>query len=355
MGFFNFYLSAALSLWALALALKPGAVGRWAAVALLPVAYAAHILPLIWAICVFAYIRLAEKLAARTRPFLFAAAVCGIVALRFAITTRYHTQSSIHQILEAGAIDQVWVFGIKYVAISVGLAVLWSFLLLRISHAKGIGGMVNDVSFQLCALMSLGILLLPFSIALPQQYNIAVSFITERMTLLYAVCIFAFLVKGNPPNWLQLAFVPLAVLYFSFLFVDTDALNKVEKRMEDLTAGLSAQDRVISSFEDPHSRVQLWGHNLDRVCLGRCVSYANYEPFTQQFRVRAVSQNSLVVANPLDALKFQEGGYVVKQSDLPFYQIVRCGQGASDLCLLQLKTGELTRHDLLTVTPVLWR
>jgi len=353
MGFFNFYLAAGLSLWALALSLRRRAIWRVATVALLAAAYSGNPIAPAWATCVIFYTWAARRLARRLRFLLFTLSCCGIAVLRFWITTRYHAFSSFHQVLESGGIDQVWVFGSKYWMISIVLALLWGFLLLRISHIKGFAGAACDISLQLCLLTAVGILLLPSSVELP-QYRIAVSFITERMTLLYGVLICAFLAAANPPKWLGFAFVPLAILYFSLLFVDTDALNRVERRMETLTSVLSPNDRVFSSFEDPYSRVQLWGHNLDRVCLGRCLSYANYEPFTQQFRIRAIRDNPLVVANPLDYGALQAGGYVVKQSDLPFYQITFCAGQPNQLCLNRLSACEITRHDLLTVTPALW-
>ena len=65
-------------------------------------------------------------------------------------------------------------------------------------------------------------------------------------------------------------------------------------------------------------------------------------------------QNPLVVYNPLDFGALQEGGYVVKPADAPFYQITRCDERTNEICLHQLKPGDVTRHDLLSVTPALW-
>src|SRR5262249_27740001 len=149
---------------------------------------------------------------------------------------------------------------------------------------------------------------------------VALSFITERMTLLHGVLICVFLAAADPPRWIGIGFLPLAAIYFSFIYVDTAALNRVEAKMEQLTEGLSLQDRVITSFEDPGARVQLWGHNIDRVCLARCISYANYEPASLQFRVQATEANPLVVTDIAAGGAMQQGGYVVQQSDLPFYQ-----------------------------------
>ena len=346
MGFSNFYLASGLSLWALVFGMRRGVAPLVAASALLIAAYTAHAIPPAWAICVLVYCRLAEKLTWR----IFLLSVSGILALKWWITSRYPTTSTFHQVLESTAIDQVWVFGYKYIAISIGLAMLWSFLLLRILDAKGIAAILGSKYFQLCVLMAMAVLLIPSTIELP-QYRLPLSFITERMTLLYGVLICAFLASADAPRWMRIAFTPLALLYFSFIYVDTNALNEVERYMETLTENLTLQDRVISSFEDPTSRAQLWGHNLDRVCLGRCISYANYEPSTLQFRIRAYGPNPLVVADIGEFGAMQQGGYRVKASDLPLYQITMCDTG---LCLRKLEAGEITKHDLLVATPLLW-
>jgi hypothetical protein len=353
-GFFNFYLASGLSLWALALLLRGGFFRALAAAILLVVAYAAHPMPPAWAAGVIAYYWIGGKLPVLFRFGLLGLGLAAIAFIRYWIYSRYPASSTFHQYLESTAIDQVWVFGLKYWALALVLALLWGFLLLRLSHLRGAFALASDSLFQLCALMAVAIIFLPSTIEFP-QYPIALSFITERATLLYGALICALLAGSDPPAWLRVAFTPLALIYFSLIFVDTAAINKVEQQMETLTAGLSLNDRVISSFEDPVSRVQLWAHNLDRACLGRCVSYANYEPFTLAFRVRARRRNPLVVADPLDYAALAAGGYVVQPGDLPFYQITLCSGRTSEMCLHRLSAGEVTRHETLSVTPAWWK
>jgi hypothetical protein len=63
-------------------------------------------------------------------------------------------------------------------------------------------------------------------------------------------------------------------------------------------------------------------HATDRVCLGRCYRYANYEPFTAQFRIRAIAENPIVMSNYTESWMIQAGVYQVKDRDLPLYQVV---------------------------------
>jgi hypothetical protein len=175
----------------------------------------------------------------------------------------------------------------------------------------------------------------------------ALTFVTERMTLLQGVLICAFLAAATPPKWLAAAFVPLALIYFAFLYADTASLNKMEQRMETLTAGLSTNDRVVSSFRYSDSKVGLLDHTVDRVCLGRCLSYGNYEPVSAAFRVRVKGPNTMAVASIADYAGLRDGGYTVKPNDLPLYQITTCDGNARDLCLKRLRAGDVTKQYLL--------
>src|SRR5262249_28736330 len=140
-GFFNFHLSLGLCLWAMAFLRKPGARSRIVGLALLILAYTAQPLPPLWAVAVTVYLSVAERLTSRQRLALFAAALVGVIGLNFWVRAHFTTEGSVP--LEAHinyrafgmiAIDQVWIFGVKYWLISLGLALLWGFLLLRSSH-----------------------------------------------------------------------------------------------------------------------------------------------------------------------------------------------------------------------------
>jgi len=71
MGFFNFYLAAGLSLWALALSLRRRAIWRVATVALLAAAYSGNPIAPAWVTCVIFYTWAARRLAWRLRFLLF--------------------------------------------------------------------------------------------------------------------------------------------------------------------------------------------------------------------------------------------------------------------------------------------
>jgi hypothetical protein len=91
-------------------------------------------------------------------------------------------------------------------------------------------------------------------------------------------------------------------------------------------------------------RITATAHMIDRACIGHCFSYANYEPGTAQFRVRALAGNPIVVSTYQDSWDIQTGVYHVKDRDLPLYQIQRCGESQS-FCVRQLKSGETAGAD----------
>jgi hypothetical protein len=126
---------------------------------------------------------------------------------------------------------------------------------------------------------------------------------------------------ARPRRFEQGALIAVALLFFGFLYHDERALNSFEDRMQDTVAQLPPGQRVISAIDAPDLRVNALAHVIDRVCVGHCYSYANYEPVTAQFRIRAEVENPYVAHNYEDSWLMQVGLYVVKDHDLPLYQI----------------------------------
>jgi len=127
----------------------------------------------------------------------------------------------------------------------------------------------------------------------------------------------------------------------------------VETEMERVVAQLPAGQRVVSALADPESRIQSLAHAVDRICVGRCFSYANYEPATAQFRVRAYRENPFVVSDYGDSRRIQTGGYVVKPRDLPLYNIDLCRPDSPRICVTPLRAGATLHNTGLRVAPVL--
>ena len=120
----------------------------------------------------------------------------------------------------------------------------------------------------------------------------------------------------------------MTAAFFLFLLHDERAFNAFEDRIGQVVATLPPGQRVLLGLDDDSlTRVNALTHMIDRECIGRCYSYANYEPSTWQFRVRAIAPNPYVASDYRDSFMMQNGQYKVKPSDLPLYQVTMDDSG----------------------------
>ena len=126
----------------------------------------------------------------------------------------------------------------------------------------------------------------------------------------------------NSATILFFALALVAVVFFGFLYRDEKILNVIEDRVDDAISRLPAGQRIVSGVDDPDLHTFAVVHMIDRACVGRCFSYANYEPSTAQFRIRAVAENPYVTSRYRDSWAMQTGNYVVQERDLPLLQLV---------------------------------
>jgi hypothetical protein len=320
MGLFDFYLSLGLCFWALALAWewKPRRVA--AAAPVLMLAYVAHGLPVAWTVALLAYLWLARAMTPPKRAVLMAASLAAMVAARAVVTGMTSYIWLPQQIVTITGTDQLWVFDFKYVLPFVGLLVVLVLLFVRLLGKSGARNVVSSLPFQIGVLTAAGVFIVPTRLQIP-GYNHPLVYIAERMSLAVGVCLCAMLAAAPMRAYHRYAMGVVALLFFGFLYRDEGALNAFEDRMTRLVSQLPPGQRVVSAINDPTLRVIALAHMIDRACLGRCYSYANYEPATAQFRIRAVAENPIVVSTDGDSLSLQDGSYVVKQRDLPLYQV----------------------------------
>jgi hypothetical protein len=320
MGFFNFYLSLGLCFWALALLWTPTSRRVAAAIPILILAYLAHALPVVWAAGLVGYLLVAGRLSARVRAYAIAGSLAAMVILHAAIAGTMVTSWSARQITLTTGLDQVWVFDAKYFLVLAGLLLVWASLFLNLIRLSSARQVASSMAFQLCAISAAAVFILPTMVLFPGFHH-ALVYIAERMSLGVGICVCALLACARPRRFERGALVAIALLFFGFLYRDERALNSFEDRMQDTVAALPPGQRVISAIDDPDLRVNALAHVIDRVCIGHCYSYANYEPSTAQFRIRAEKANPYVAHTYDDSWMMQVGIYVVKERDLPLYQV----------------------------------
>lgn len=336
MGFFNFYLSLGLCFWALALAWE-WSPRRWApAAALLLLAYLAHALPVAWAVCLAGYLAVARPMSPRARLWVSASSLAAMAVLHVVLSHRMTTQWSPGQIRLLTGADQVWVFDGKYYFILVGLLLVWGVMFIHLLRGAGARSVASSLTFHMCLLSAAGVFILPTTVLIP-GFQHALVYISERMSLGVGVFVCALLGAARPRAWVRGALLVLSLVFFGFLFHDERALNALEDRMQNKVALLPPNQRVINAIQDPSLRVNALDHMIDRICIGRCFSYANYEPSTGQFRIRALGENPYVAADYMDSWKLQNGLYVPLPRDLPLYAVDV--DGAGNVIIRSLEAG----------------
>jgi hypothetical protein len=351
MGFFNFYLSMGLCFWALSATWTWTSRGILAALPLLLLAYLAHALPVVWTAGLLMYQWLATKVGPRLRVYVTAAWLLGLVLVQILVGRSTFTRWSLQQIKMSTGADQVWVFDSKYYVVLIGLLVLWALLFLDVLRSSGPRRVVTSVPFQLCIISAAAVVILPTTILIP-GFSHTLVYIAERMSLGVGVCVCALLATAHPRVTERYAMFAVAFVFFGFLYRDEKVLNSLEDRMDGIVASLPPGQRVVSGVDDPDLHVFAVTHMIDRACLGRCFSYANYEPSTSQFRVRALAENPYVMANYKDSWGMQNGSYVVKEQDLPLLQLVLDDEGR--MSIRPLKAGTPCGSTSLKALPDLF-
>ena len=349
MGFFNFHLSLGLCLWALAALWRPSLRRILAGGAILVVAVTAHALPVAWTLGLVTYTLVARRVPARYRPLLTGGCVVLLAAVNRFVAATYFSSWTPQQIAIATGADQVWVFGEKYGLVMIGLVAGWCWFLARLWKRRGKLRIALGLPFQLCVLSAAVVVAIPNTVMLP-MYRHGLAYIPERMSLATAVCVCALLAAVPARLSEQAAMWAVASVFFLFVYADERALNRFEDRIDEAVAGLPHFQRVFTTFIDQDSRIDGVYHMLDRACIGRCFSYANYEPASWAFRVRAIAANPYVVARPGVSSEIQNGRYTWQEGDLPAYR-VDVAPSTGSLFVIPAKAGSQCGNTSLQILP----
>lgn len=334
-GFCNFYLSLGLCFWALAVAWDCSARRLAAALPILVLAWLGHLLPVLWTLCVLTYVFLARRLPKSKRIWLLAGWVAVLVPAHVAVRLSMHSRWYPRQILLGSGADQAWVFDDKYYLTLAGLAVVFGLLLVEVFLQMGVRQTFESLPFQIWLQCVALVAIVPTAFI---SRWMEAAYVSDRMSLPAGVCLCAVLAGARPRAVHRYVLAAVAVLFFGFLYRDERLLNAFEDRLEEAMKQVPSGQRVVSAIDDPFLHVNALTHMIDRVCIGRCYSYANYEAPRAQFRLRVTGPNPIVAITYDDSWALQNGSYVVRRRDLPLYQITL--DDAGQMVVRSLNAGQ---------------
>jgi putative effector of murein hydrolase LrgA (UPF0299 family) len=243
--------------------------------------------------------------------------------------------------------DQLNVFGHRYFVLS-WIVLTWVVITVT--------GAIYDLIFRgkspspvFRLAIELYFLALIATFCLPENFRVAlyagwIGLLVSRLTLVTAVFGLLVLASLRVPRWSVRGNVLCALVFFIFLYQDTGRLDRMEANARALVKELPAGARVVAVANAPSDwRIQFIYHSIERACIGHCFSFANYEPSSLQFRVRALPGNYFVTTSVDQSDDMSSGDYVVREKDLPLTSIYQCNDtDFTKLCALPLKAGQKT-------------
>jgi hypothetical protein len=346
-GMFNYYLAAGLSLAALAILWRATVLDVIVALILLALGWLGQPVPVVWAVTVFGYVSLARFLTDRLRLWLLLVSILALLGMRHFILVHWASVWNWRQLIHATGADQSFTLGHHYRFVTLAVWGIWIAGLVHLERTLGLMRMLARIPVQVYMLCLLGPCLLPGTIYFPAFKAFAASGLPQsivfgaieiRLGWLAGVLICALLAQVENAVWCARAGIAVALVYFAFLYQDHRAMNKIEKQVEGLVSTLPAESRVVARLYYP---TPVDGSDqstiLDRACIGRCISFANYEPATGEFRVRAKPGNSLVAwavdsSSPNHFYSRVMEFFSIRPNGVLYY-IYTCGNRATDVCM----------------------
>jgi hypothetical protein len=334
-GFFNLYLASGLSLWALALVWR--GVG-WELALLAPLALlisCAHLLGIVWGVAGGVYLVLARILPKRWHPLLIGASLAVYFGLRQCLLSIFEEYPRSPNALPwlFGA-DQLVPYGPAYFLIAIPLIAFATLIVIvaLMKDQRTVWPRIS-VSGPLYGVLAVAVFFAPGGLVVP-QFSGVMNLLPDRMTLFAAIVGCCVLASLPLRRWQVEVFAVLALAFFSLLYADTFKINAMEEKVHTLMASLAPKERVLEMLNPVNCRIGLtMGHIVDRACIGHCFSYANYEPASLQFRVRATPGNRIVTADEQDSVTMQAGSDPMDPAGLPAKRIYFCGRKVTDICI----------------------
>jgi hypothetical protein len=346
MGFLNYYLSIGMASFSLALLWRGRGWERLLGLVIAPFILFAHPIGFLWLAGMMLYILLWTKLPNWWKLAAPAAAVALLLGIHWYLAhqTQFPVDWAHDPFYLMNGVDQLTLYGQRYAVLgwaALGFGVL-CFVVDLVSRRRDTSSwQFLRLPAELYFIAIVAVALLPENLR-PSIFGGWIGLLASRLTAITAVFGLCLLSGLKPRKWHLAGFGACAIVFFGFLYQDTLVLNRMESDAEDLVSRLPFGTRVIATvWAPPDSRVSFIGHIVDRACIGHCFSYANYEPSSGQFRIRAHPGSPVVSASDEDTEDMQAGEYEVLDEDLPAMEIFQCDEkDLTKLCIRDLASGE---------------
>jgi hypothetical protein len=369
LGFMNYYVSLGFAFAAAALFWRGRGTDWIAGMALAGLAFVAHPLSLLWLAGIVVYVKAADALRGAWRWVLPAAAIAAVFGARTLVMHHFRTDrmATAHFYFYTGA-DQIALFSLRYFWLASAMLVvgLAAFLYgVLIDRERTESRWASRVPLELWVVSVFAAAILPNDIYLP-HYAAPAALLVPRLTSTTAVLALCMVGCLKPRRRYLAGLALCAAIFFTWVYQDTGIVNWMEAQASQLVSGIPKGERVTASIWFPRagaageSSTEVFhghfgedlvgisdiGHIVDRACIEHCFSYADYEPASGQFRIRATANNGMATTSPDDSSLMETGRYVVRPEDLPMAQICQCdATDRTKLCLRALKAGQLNGQD----------
>ena len=346
MGFLNFYLSLGLAAFSLALLWRGRGWERLLGLLLVPFILLAHPLGLIWIAGTGLYLILWAGLPSWWKLTVTAAAVGAVYGMHLYLAhqTKFPVDWGHDPFYIMNGTDQLTLYGRRYselgwAALIFGVVCVLVDLIVRRRDKSFWESLRLPFEFYFVAIVAIA--LLPENLR-PSISGGWIGLFASRLTIITAIFGLCLMGCFTRRKWHLAGFGLCAIVFFSFLYEDSSRLNRMEAEVEQLVKPLPFGTRVLSTIWAPlDSRISFVGHFVDRACIARCFSYANYEPSSGQFRIRVRPGSPVVSASDNDSEEMQAGEYEMQDEDLPAVEIYQCDEhDLTKLCIRSLVAGE---------------
>lgn len=335
-GLFNFYISVAWSLFAVSCLWNRVTTVSAVAVPLFVLAWLAHPLPVAVSVCLLIYERLARTLTIRARYMLLVLAAAVLAAILIFTHQHFPTHAPL---FATGASQLVFFSRSYYLASATFLIIAGIVLAVNRDQVKRIAKEPFAATYLLCVLV---VCLAPEALQL--HGTAPLTFVQERLTIFTALFLCATVARFKLKQIHVAGFALGALVFFGLFYRDTATLNAMEDSVEQAVHTVPPYQRVVGAIKSHPNRGT--GHMIDRACIGYCYSYANYEPATNQFRIRADYGNPFVLSKFEDTTAVEHGAYRVRSQDLPLYEVTENQLQPGRMRMVRLAAGQLAGADM---------